>query len=210
MPTATVNPSLPPLRGAICRPRLGGVTRSLGQVAHERGLAMGARALLAAALGACLTAAAASARPAVSTDRTGYFPGDTVIVTGGGWLPYEVVTLTFVEIRIRRGPGSFMAIADSAGRIRNDEYVIGEHDPDGGFTLFAYGEASDLLATATITYGARGPLTAGSSAGGVRAPARQEPLAQPLHQSTSPGSASPASNGSGSAATEPSSIQAGN
>jgi len=169
---------------------------------------MGTRALLAAVLGACLSAAAASARPALSTDRTAYFPGDTVIVTGGGWLPYEVVTLTFVETPIQGGPGSFMAIADSSGRIRSDEYVIGRHERNGGFTLFAYGEASDQLATATITYEARGTLTAGSPADGVRAPERAP---QPLPQSTSPGSASPADNGPGSlGATAPSSGQAGN
>jgi hypothetical protein len=119
-----------------------------------------------------------------------------VIVTGTGWLPYEVVTLTFVQIPIRRGPSSFTAIADSAGRIHDDEYVVGEVQPDTSLTLFAYGEASDRLATATVEHLARGTHAAGTQAGGTRAPARQERAAEP--QSISPGTTSPAVNGPGS------------
>ena len=122
-------------------------------------------------LGACIMTAAASAHPALFTAKADYFPGDTVMVTGGGWLPHEDVTLTFFENPIHHEPRGFMAITDSSGRIRNDEYVIGEQQRGSLCTVFAYGEASGLLATATITCHAGG--TNAAAAGRPRASGRE-------------------------------------
>jgi hypothetical protein len=174
--------------GSAGRSEVGKRTLGLGRLTRAR------VALLTLGLVAGFTAPASAAT--VATDRPGYCPGDTVIVTGAGWLPYEVVTLTFVQIPMRRGPSSLTAIADSAGRIQDDEFVVGETGPGSSLTLFAHGEASDRLATATLEHVARGAHAAGTQAGGTRAPARPERAAQP--QSISPGTTSPAGTGPGS------------
>src|SRR5262245_60649929 len=44
-----------------------------------------------------LTSAAQSQAATVKTDRTSYLPNSTVVVTGGGFMPGEVIELKFTE-----------------------------------------------------------------------------------------------------------------
>jgi len=147
-PASIAAPGSPP------RTRLGGVTLGLGHGAQRLALAL--------VLGA-LSAAVASAQPVVSTNQPEYSPGDTVMVTGSGWLAHEAVTLTFFENPIHHEPRGFMAITDSSGSIRNGEYVIAGQERSSLCTVFAYGEASGLLATATIKCRGQGTIVAAAA-----------------------------------------------
>src|SRR6266545_2368522 len=95
-------------------------------------------ALLVVGLTSCLGASVASTAPTVATDRADYFPGATVVVPGGGWLPGETVTLTFEEAPVQHETRVLEATADSAGDIHSDRFIVEEHDLGTAFTLFAY------------------------------------------------------------------------
>src|SRR4030065_772853 len=64
--------------------------------------------------------------PTVSTDKDDYYPGETVIVTGSGWLPGEIVKLDFVMLSLQLDM-TYYATADSEGNIYNNEYHIYDH-----------------------------------------------------------------------------------
>jgi hypothetical protein len=73
-------------------------------------------------------AAIAAASPVhaqtVTTDKADYYPGESVIVTGNGWLPGERVSLFFSETPYQFVPLTLYAEADSTGAIYSDEYLI--------------------------------------------------------------------------------------
>jgi hypothetical protein len=79
-------------------------------------------------------AAASKFTATVATDQEDYPPDTQVNVTGSGWLPREVVELTFTEIATNPpggytdGPFIFYATSDAKGSIANGDFYTDEHD----------------------------------------------------------------------------------
>jgi hypothetical protein len=97
------------------------------------------------------TMAALESSPAtVTTDKTDYQPGDTVIISGTGWEPGETVQLT-----LHRDNGTedtvLSAVAGQDGNISNSEYEVQESDLDVTFLLTAVGQTSGFTAQTTFT-----------------------------------------------------------
>lgn len=106
------------------------------------------------------SAGAASAGEAVVvTDKTDYYVGDTVHVSGSGWQAGETVVLEFVRAPAALPAESISTTADGVGDIRSDQFVIQPQDTNATITLTATGQSSGLSAQTTFT-DALGPVTA--------------------------------------------------
>ncbi len=90
------------------------------------------------------------AKPAVTTDKDDYSPGELVIVTGAGWLPGETVELSFYEIPFQLTV-KYYAIADGEGNIFNNQYIIYEHHLGQTIILTATGQTTGLSAITIFT-----------------------------------------------------------
>jgi hypothetical protein len=88
----------------------------------------------------------------ITTDRTDYNPGETVIITGSGWDAHELVSL---EIK-REGvvAANYQAFANEFGNVYHREFNIGDGDVGASFTLRAVGSNSNKTADSKFTDGA--------------------------------------------------------
>ncbi|WP_437127410.1 HYR-like domain-containing protein, partial [Maribellus mangrovi] len=113
-----------------------------------------ARVLLSAVLtGIMLFTTSVGFGQTVTTDKTDYFPGDVVFITGSGWLAGETVLLV-IDHQIYDHPNDTLyAVADDIGDIDNHEFQIEEWDLGEAFLLTAKGLSSLLEATTTFTDG---------------------------------------------------------
>ena len=82
------------------------------------------------------TAAAGSAGTTVTTDKSDYVPGDTVVITGSGWTPGAAVSL-HIDESDGDLPWDSVAIPDLGGNFSNAQYVVRPHDIGVLFTLTA-------------------------------------------------------------------------
>jgi len=87
------------------------------------------------------------------TDRLGYLPGDTVVISGMGYRPYETVRIVLVDDNREYKPVSLTAVADANGEFRNAEHAAREHTEAARYTLTATGVASGGVATASFVAG---------------------------------------------------------
>lgn len=89
----------------------------------------------------------------VKTDRDDYAPGEIVTITGSGWQPGETVILRLHEVNNPEPHAdlTLTAIANSAGRIVNDQFMPEEHDLDVQFFLTAFGQISGSSAQTSFT-----------------------------------------------------------
>jgi hypothetical protein len=78
----------------------------------------------------------------VATDTLDYYPGDTVFITGSGFMPGETVQLVFQIYPDPIPNDTLYALADAAGDIYNEDYII---------QLIHLGQAFDLTATGIIS-----------------------------------------------------------
>jgi MBG domain (YGX type)/Bacterial Ig-like domain (group 3)/Galactose oxidase, central domain len=85
----------------------------------------------------------------ITTDASDYPPGTTVNISGSGWQPGETVSLTLAESPFYDTHGPYTAVADSNGRIFNNQFATDEHDANIRFYLTAKGSTS--LAQMTFT-----------------------------------------------------------
>jgi hypothetical protein len=78
----------------------------------------------------------------VTTDKPDYAPGETVVITGTGWLPGEQIIITIEHLFIHPGYIETLSptFADGNGDFINEEYVIDESDLFETFGLIAKGE----------------------------------------------------------------------
>jgi hypothetical protein len=103
--------------------------------------------------------AAAKFTATIETDREDYPPNTQVNVTGDGWLPHELVELTFTETAtmppggFTDGPFIFYATSDAHGDIANGDFYTDEHDAGVSFRLNAKGVISGRTAQTTFTDG---------------------------------------------------------
>ena len=91
--------------------------------------------------------------PTVTTDKEDYQPGDTVTISGSGWLAGETVELVIEEDT----PGAdllvFSSVADDNGDFVNRDLLIEERHLGVTFTLTATGLTSGLTAGTGFTDG---------------------------------------------------------
>jgi hypothetical protein len=137
----------------------------------------GARPLTATSVGGqvvMLTASASVTSAAeIHTDKADYAPGETVTITGTGFKPGEVVTLTFEEDPFFDAHPPLTSTADSSGNFTNTQFSPDENDISIRFIVTATGDqGSTAQATFTdakpntVTVGAQSPdpVTAGGAA----------------------------------------------
>ncbi|HYT31840.1 MAG TPA: hypothetical protein VEO37_04540, partial [Thermoanaerobaculia bacterium] len=120
--------------------------RSVGRVEKPSG-----DAAKASNLSARLLAAQAATGATVRTDRSDYFPGENVVITGSGWQAGEVVSLALQEDPPIDTHPTLYATADDSGNIFNNDFYTDWHDIGIAFTLTATGANSLLTATTTFT-----------------------------------------------------------
>lgn len=120
-------------------------------------LALTLTALLAvfAVTGSPATPAAAAGDndATVTTDKTDYQPGETVIITGSGWAAGETVRLAVRRESSEAADANLSAVADEYGNILNREFTVGREHVGASFTLTATGQSSGRTATARFTDG---------------------------------------------------------
>ena len=96
---------------------------------------------------------AASLTANVLTDTTDYAPGDSVIIIGSGYWPYETVT---VEVENVYNPGvgdtdpPWQVTADAQGAFET-YWIVPDDGVDQTFQITATGESSGIIATAIFT-----------------------------------------------------------
>ncbi|MBS9523304.1 gliding motility-associated C-terminal domain-containing protein [Litoribacter alkaliphilus] len=71
----------------------------------------------------CLAVSAQS----IETEKPDYLPGDTVVMTGSGWQPGELVELSIVEVPTELPNMIIRLIADSDGNLFSKEFITQEH-----------------------------------------------------------------------------------
>jgi hypothetical protein len=106
----------------------------------------------------------------VKTDKADYAPGEIVTITGSGWQPGETVTLTLVESPFIDTHPVMTAVADSTGKIVNNQFSPDQYDLSIRFYLTAVGSLSGSQAQNTFTDG-----NATSVSGTVRSSAAGNP-----------------------------------
>jgi Bacterial Ig-like domain (group 3)/Galactose oxidase, central domain len=89
----------------------------------------------------------------IKTDKGDYQPGDTVNISGSGWLPGETVQMSLVEVPDLDGdsPIALTATADANGNISSVTFPINVADLNVHFTLTAVGGVSQAQTTFTDT-----------------------------------------------------------
>jgi hypothetical protein len=91
----------------------------------------------------------------IDTDRDDYRPGDTAIIAGTGWAPYEPVTLQVEHADGTPDGGSgheaWTVNADGGGNVSSSWYVDPDDSVGSVFQLTAVGGTSGFTASATFT-----------------------------------------------------------
>src|SRR5437762_11118659 len=85
----------------------------------------------------------------VRTDKADYTPGQTVTITGGGWVPGETVTLTLAEVPSHDVHPLAPVTADASGTILSTEFVPAPDDVGTRFYLTAAGRQSQAQTSFT-------------------------------------------------------------
>src|SRR5712691_1714088 len=87
----------------------------------------------------------------VTTDKPDYHPGETVIITGKGWLAGETVSLLIHEAPTIDPDRTLFATADLLGNFTNNQLTLEAHDVGVTFTVTATGQTSGQTAQTTFT-----------------------------------------------------------
>src|SRR2546426_3158045 len=113
-----------------------------------------------------LSRVASAQAASVTTDKTDYVPGETVVITGTGWAPGETVSMVLYETPATHADRTLLSVADGNGNFTNSEYHPEPHDVSVVFTLTAVGLTSGRTASTSfadaasnLDQGANGKLT---------------------------------------------------
>jgi hypothetical protein len=87
----------------------------------------------------------------VTTDKTDYAPGETVVITGSGWQPGETVDLNVHRDNNNPPDTLLTAVADADGNFQNSDLVVQQTDLGVTFLLTATGQSSGYTAETTFT-----------------------------------------------------------
>ena len=113
-------------------------------------LAILAKCTVAAAFLLLLAAPAMGQTATVTTDKEGYSPGETVIITGTGWQPGETVLMVIHEDPFTCPDRQLSSVADSSGNFTNSTFTLHQHNAGHSFTLTATGQSSGRTAETTF------------------------------------------------------------
>ncbi|MBD0372429.1 MAG: PxKF domain-containing protein [Pyrinomonadaceae bacterium] len=94
-----------------------------------------------------------SSSATVTTDKTDYQPGETVVLSGSGWLVGENVLITLRQEPNVHGDATLSAVADENGDILNKEYATTKDDLGTSYTVTATGQSSGRTASVNFTDG---------------------------------------------------------
>lgn len=94
-----------------------------------------------------------SSRVVVTTDKTDYAPGETVTVTGSGWLPNEAVLIVIHEEPQRHPDTAFVCPADGSGTFVTRSFRIPESGLGLTFYLTATSQVSSVARQTVFTDG---------------------------------------------------------
>jgi hypothetical protein len=89
----------------------------------------------------------------VTTDKTDYQPGETVVISGSGFAAGEAVRITLSEDPAGHPDTQLSAAADEYGNFVNKDFSPTEEHRGVGFALSAVGQSSGRNASATFTDG---------------------------------------------------------
>ena len=78
----------------------------------------------------------------VQTDKADYLAGEVVVITGSGWEPGEIVTILVQEEPSIHSDRKLSVVADSLGRIFDNQFVPESHDVGVMFIVSARGVSS--------------------------------------------------------------------
>jgi hypothetical protein len=92
-----------------------------------------------------------SSTATVTTDKTDYHPGETVLITGTGWQPGETVSLNIHRDTNDPPDTVLTTVADASGNIQDSDYVVQDYDLGVSFLLTATGLSSGYTAQTTFT-----------------------------------------------------------
>lgn len=99
----------------------------------------------------------------LSSDKPDYHPGETVILTGTGWAPNEVVTVLMTVDPATHEPVTLSLTADVSGNFKNSDYVVQPSDFGVTFHARATGERGDAAEPLTFTDGIGTPVGIGNN-----------------------------------------------
>src|SRR5439155_8215967 len=83
-----------------------------------------------------------SSASTVTTVKTDYAPGETVIITADGWQPGETVDMVLHREPLTQPDTTLSSVADENGNFTNSSYVVQDYDLNVTFTLTATGQPS--------------------------------------------------------------------
>ena len=86
----------------------------------------------------------------IETDRKDYGPVNPVTITGGGWLPFETVSIVFHEIDGPDPDRTYTAVADAGGSFASSDFSTGANDFNVHYRVTATGQASGFNARTTF------------------------------------------------------------
>ncbi|HEX8582740.1 MAG TPA: DUF5011 domain-containing protein, partial [Acidimicrobiales bacterium] len=89
----------------------------------------------------------------LSTDKTDYQPGETVVFTGSGFSPYEQVRIVLKEDPARHPDTTLTSTADERGAVLNKDYSPTEENLGTSYTATATGQESGRTAVVRFTDG---------------------------------------------------------
>jgi hypothetical protein len=86
-------------------------------------------------------------QPTVTTDKSDYQPGDTVLITGSGWQPGEVVEMSIREIPTHHSNILISTTADAEGNISTKDFVTQQHHVGKSLFVTASGSQGSFAET---------------------------------------------------------------
>ena len=88
--------------------------------------------------------------PTLTSDKTQYYVGDTITLTGTGWAPNEAVTMILTVDPVTHDPVTLTSTADANGNFTNSQYVDQPSDLNVTFYVTATGATGDTAAVLTF------------------------------------------------------------
>ena len=90
-----------------------------------------------------------SSSATISSNKVEYLPGDAPVITGGGWEPFERITIVRQEARLGHKRRTLEVVANEHGDFTCTDLTAGDYQVWVTYTLTARGETSRRIAQTT-------------------------------------------------------------
>jgi len=97
-----------------------------------------------------LVSTTAASAQSITTDKSDYAPGETVIITGTGWMAGEQVIMVVHEAPPLNADVTLSSVASASGSFTNKGFVVPSNADLSTYTVDATGVSSGLTAEATF------------------------------------------------------------